>query len=194
MKKLLFCLYMACIGLPLLLNAQLADPLTRGNEFYRQSQFDLAEQQYRLALQKDSLNIFAQHNLANALYKQRKFTDAITVLQTAQKGAGDKEFKGRLHYNEGVVYSKQKELEKSIEAYKSALRNNPTDNEARENLQKAMQELRKQQQDKQTNKQQPSKMSSKEARQRLQQLQKKEEALQERLQKKGQGSSMQKDW
>jgi len=194
MKKA-FIYFLVCLAVfPRLGAAQLTDPIQQGNEFYRQSQFDLAEQQYRLALKNDSVNATAQHNLANALYKQRKFTEAVAVLQTAQKGANDKTFKGRLFYNEGVVYTKEKELEKSIEAYKNALRNNPDDKEARENLQKAMQELKKQQQDKQNKKQQPSKMSSKEARQRLEQLQKKEEELQQKLQKRGQGSSMQKDW
>ena len=42
-----------------------------------------------------------------------------------------------------MILSQQKNLEESIEAYKNALRNNPDDKEARENLQKALLELRK---------------------------------------------------
>ena len=40
------------------------------------------------------------------------------------------------YYNKGVVLTKQQKLEESIEAYKNALRQNPDNTEARENLQK----------------------------------------------------------
>ena len=53
------------------------------------------------------------------------------------------ELKGKAYYNKGVVLSRSKKLEESIEAYKNALRQNPDDKEARENLQKALLELKK---------------------------------------------------
>jgi len=189
-------LALACLFTHSILHAQADGELSQGNEYYRQSQFDLAEKQYRLALQKDSLNTAAKHNLANALYRQRKFAEATTVLQRLRGGLKNGEPKGGAYYNEGVIYSKQKDLQKSIDAYKDALRNNPSDKEARENLQKALLELKKQQRDQQNQQKEkrPSKMNSREAERQLEKLQKKEEKLQERLQKKGQGSSMQKDW
>lgn len=196
MKCLNLSLLILCITASLFVNAQAQDALAQGNQYYRQAQFNLAEQEYRSAIKADSSNAIAQHNLANALYRQRKFSEATSVLQKARSGLVNKEWKGNLHYNEGVIYSAQRDLEKSIDAYKDALRNNPADKEARENLQKAMLDLKKQRQDKQNQQKQqrPSKMSSKEAQRQLENLQKKEEKLQERLQKRGQGSSMQKDW
>ena len=196
MKCLTTALVILFMTTSLATKAQESEALAQGNEYYRQSQFNLAERQYRTALKEDSSNTIAQNNLANALYKQRKFAEATTVLQQMRRGLANKEIKGASHYNEGVIYSKQKDLEKSIEAYKDALRNNPADKEARENLQKALLELKKQQQEKQSQQkqQQPSKISSKEAQRQLDQLQKKEQEIQERLQKKGQGSSMPKDW
>ncbi len=176
--------------------AQTNDALAKGNDYYKESVFDLAERQYRLALEHDATNITAQYNLATALYRQRKFAEAITVWQNMRNNLNNKELKGSSHYNEGVVYSKQKDLLKSIDAYKDALRNNPDDKQARENLQKALLELKKQQQDQQSQKkQQPSKLSQKEAQKQLDKLQQKEKDIQERLQKQGQkGSSMPKDW
>jgi Ca-activated chloride channel family protein len=176
--------------------AQLAGPLEQGNKYYRESQFDLAERQYRAALAKDTASYILQYNLANALYRQRKFGEAASVLQKTREGMENGEPKGRSYYNEGVIYSKQKDLEKSIDAYKHALRNNPSDKEARENLQKAMGELKRQQKEKQNQQQQqkPSKMSSPDAQRQLERLQQKEQEIQKRLQKKGQGSSMPKDW
>lgn len=176
--------------------AQLANPLEQGNKYYRESQFELAERQYRTALEKDSASYLLKNNLASALYRQRRFAEAASVLQQVRTGLENGAFKGQSHYNEGVIYSKQKDLEKSIDAYKQALRNNPADTEARENLQKAMGELKRQQKDAQNQQQQqkPSKMSSPDAQRQLERLQKKEQEIQKRLQKKGQGSSMPKDW
>lgn len=191
-------LYLFVIGLfsVFIAAAQTDKALAEGNEYYRQSQFDLAERQYRLALEQNANNTTAQLNLANALYKQKKYAEAVAILQKANGTLQNKAVKGDAHYNEGVIYSAQKELEKSIEAYKEALRNNPTDVQARENLQKALLELKKQQQEKQSQQaqQKPTKMSAKEAQRQLEQLQKKEEELQQRLQKRGQGGAMQKDW
>lgn len=177
--------------------AQVDEPITRGNEYYRSSQFDLAETQYRAAIAVDAANITARHNLANALYKQKKYDEATKVLQAIQKDAANKEQQATAYYNEGVIYSHQKDLEASIEAYKAALRRTPDDQQARENLQKAIRELKKQQQDQQSQQSQkkPSKMNDKQADQKLKDLQAKEKDLQEKLNKQGQpGSSMPKDW
>jgi tetratricopeptide (TPR) repeat protein len=56
--------------------------------------------------------------------------------------------KSAAHYNNGVIKTKQKDLEGSIEDYKNALRLNPDDLQARENLQKALLELKQKQQQK----------------------------------------------
>jgi tetratricopeptide (TPR) repeat protein len=54
------------------------------------------------------------------------------------------------YYNKGVAEIRQKKLEESIEAWKNALRLNPADSDARENLVKAL--LEKKKQDQQQNK------------------------------------------
>lgn len=197
MRRSNFIFFALVIFLSFSCYAQSNDALTKGNEYYKQAAFDLAERQYRQAITEDALNTTAKYNLASALYRQRKFAEATIVLQNMREGLSNKELKSATHYNEGVIYSKQKDLLKSIEAYKEALRNAPDDKDARENLQKALLELKKQQQDQQNQKkqQQPSKLSQKEAQRRLDQLQQKEKDIQERLQKQGQkGSSMPKDW
>jgi Ca-activated chloride channel homolog len=174
--------------------------LGKGNDYYKLSQFDLAERQYRAAIEEDSTNTTARYNLANALYHQRKFKDAVDVLnENVQQPAVGPQVKSASYYNKGVVYTKQKDLLNSIEAYKGALRIDPDDRQARENLQKALLELRQQQQQQQRNQQErernQSHMSQQEAERQLQRLQEKEQKVQERLQGKGQqGNSMPKDW
>ena len=184
----------------LFLHAQTGEEsLLKGNEYYKLGQFDLAERQYRAALAENEANATARYNLANALYQQRKYKEAVEVLNEITKAPDPTPaLKSSSYYNEGVVYTKQKDLEKSIEAYKGALRLNPDDKEARENLQKALLELRRQQQQQQKDQKQnknQSRMSQKEAERQLQRLQEKEQKVQERLQGKGQqGNSMPKDW
>jgi Ca-activated chloride channel family protein len=151
-------------------------------------------------LEEDPANTTARYNLANALYHQRKFKEAVDVLdENVKQPAVGPQVKSASYYNKGVVYTKQKDLLNSIEAYKGALRIDPDDRQARENLQKALMELRQQQQQQKRNQQErernQSNMSQKEAERQLERLQQKEQKVQERLQGKGQqGNSMPKDW
>ena len=191
--------FLAAVLLFLCADAQKAEQsISKGNEYYKQSQFDLAEKQYRLALKTAPGNVTAQHNLANALYRQKKYDEAQDVLRYISAKTSDKNMESAAHYNAGVIYSKEKALEESIDSYKNALRINPGDKNARENLQKALLELKQKQQqrqrDQQQNRQPQSNISKKEAQQRLDQLQQKEKKIQERLQNKQGGTPMPKDW
>ncbi len=178
------------------LHAQTTDIISKGNEFYKNAEFDLAEKQYLLAIQQGKEVNIAKYNMANTLVRQKKYKEATAVLQSLLQAKLPSETKAPVHYNQGVIYTKQKDLLGSIESYKNALRIDPDDVQARENLQKALLELKKQQQDKKNQpKPQPSKMSQKEAQNKLDQLQQKEKELQERLQKSNQkGNSLPKDW
>lgn len=185
----------------LVLQAQTVEgDLQKGNDYYRIGQFDLAERYYRAALEADPGNTTARYNLGNALYHQRKFKDAVAVLdENAKVPTAGPQVRSASHYNKGVVYTKQKDLQNSIDAYKDALRIDPDDRQARENLQKALIEQRQQQQQQKQNQQERernrSNMSQKEAERQLERLQQKEQKAQERLQGRGQqGNSMPKDW
>ena len=166
--------------------------ISRGNEYYVQLQFEPAEAQYRQALDKAPNNADAKYNLANSLMQQKKFKAAVEVYEGL---ATDKlNLKAATYYNTGVSYSKQKDLPNSIEAYKSALRINPADKEARENLQKALTELKQQQQQNKQNKGGGG-MDQKQADEKLKELQQKEKDLQRKMQnQQGKGQGGGKDW
>ena len=178
-----------------------------GNEYYKQQQFAKASEEYNKAIQADPSNKTAKFNQANVLYKQDKKVEAAELFAEVAKDATDKEIRSKAFYNKGVILNQQNNLEESIEAYKNALRNNPEDKEARENLQKALLELKKknsekkkddqQKKKKEEQKKQPqSKMAPKEAEQRLKLLQQKEKEVQQRVQKEKTkaGGSQAKDW
>ncbi len=172
--------------------------LRKGNELYRLQQYGLAEEQYKAALEKAPDNSIAFYNLANALYRQKKWAEAHGVLKKLNAASVENDLKATAFYNNGVIYTKESSLDQSIEAYKAALRLKPDDRQARENLQKALTEQKKRQQQKQEQErkqQKSSRLSQREAEQRLKLLQEREKQLQERLQQGGQkGQSMPKDW
>lgn len=192
--------------LPVAATAQDANvAVQKGNELYRQGQYDAAAAEYQQALKLKQDNT-TKFNLASALSKQGKNEEAKKAFKEISASDVKADLKAKAYYNEGAILSKEKKLEESIEAYKNALRQDPDDQQARENLQKALLELKKknppkpkednkkkQQQQKQ---QQQPKMSQQQAEQRLKLLEQKEKEVQQRLQKEKSksGGGQGKDW
>jgi Ca-activated chloride channel homolog len=170
--------------------------IKEGNLFYKQSQFEQAESSYRQAVNADPANVEARFNLANALHQQKKFDEADRILAELQTGSADSSIRSASAYNQGVGHTKQKKLEESIAAYKQALRMDPEDQQARENLQKALRELKKQQQSQSQQQNKQSNMEENEADQKLKLLQQKERQIRQRVQKNSQatGGSQSRDW
>jgi Ca-activated chloride channel homolog len=190
--KLLF-----LIGIMILSSAGITQNATqsiiKGNQFYQQSQFDLAETQYRKALEYEPENEKAKYNLANALQRQTKYDEATKLLEQLANSSKENSIKSAAYYNQGVAYTKMKNLDASIESYKKALRLNPNDQEARENLEKALLQKKNQKSSSQQKKSQ-SNMSQKEAQQKLDMLNQKEKQLHQRKDKEQQGSGQAQDW
>ena len=172
--------------------------INKGNNYYSIGQYELAEKLYRDALEDDPENRIAQHNLANALYRQKKYKEAEEVLNGIVAESKENIVRSAAHYNNGVMKTKQKDLEGSIEDYKNALRLNPDDQQARENLQKALLELKQKQQqqqkDQQQNKSSQSNINKKQAEQKLEELEEKEKKIQQRMQNQKGGTPQPNDW
>jgi Ca-activated chloride channel homolog len=178
--------------------------IAAGNNYYRQQQYDKAQSSYEQALHNAPNNKIAKFNLANSLIKQNNQTEAEKFLSELNVQENDPAIRSKAIYNQGVIFTQQKKLEQSIESYKAALRLDPNDKEARENLQKALLELKKknppkkqeEKKKKEEQKQQPKpKISPREAEQQLKLLEQKEKQVQERLQKNSRtGNSLPKDW
>lgn len=168
------------------------ESILKGNKLYQQSQFDLAEVQYRKALEYEPENEKAKYNLANSLQKQNKYDEAAKLLDDLAESSKNNSIKSAAYYNQGVAYTKMKDLDSSIESYKKSLRINPNDKDARENLEKAL--LQKKNQSSSSQKKSQSSMSQKEAQQKLDMLNQKEKQLHQRKDKEQQGSGQAQDW
>jgi Ca-activated chloride channel family protein len=183
------------------LSAQELDQMIQaGNEFYKQGRYTEAVEKYNQALKKDPNNSTVKYNLALALHKTDKKAESVKLFnELSEPSYKNEDLRSKSFYNEGAVLSSQKKLEESIDAYKNALRLNPDDKEARENLQKTLLELKKKNEKPppQPKKQQSqSKLNPKQTEQKLNQLEQKEKQVQQRVQqqKSKSGSSQPKDW
>lgn len=187
----------------------------KGNSAYEKKNFKDAEINYRKSLQKDSNYFKGKFNLGDALYKQKQFGKAAGIFQDLSVRELDKKNKARVFHNLGNALlqdaissdtmahqNKQEQIQKSISAYKNALRNLPEDNETKYNLeyakkmltklqqqqqQKQQQQQQQQQQKKDQNKnqeqQQKQKISKQDAEKMLEALKNDEQKTQEKLQK-----------
>ena len=185
------------------------DIVAKGNEWYKKGDFKQAIDQYKKATEIDPLDSVAPYNLGNALRRLNQLEAAEKAYLQAAKVAKEKNGKSKSTYNDGVAFTRQNKLPESIDAYKQALRLNPTDQQARENLQMALNQLKKQsssggggnenkKQEKKDNKDQKNenKINEKQAEQMLSALREDEKKLQQNVQKRNTNNpgSNKQDW
>ena len=129
--------------------------IRQGNKKYEKNQFLDSEIKYKEALEKNPGITAGTFNLGDAYYKQKKYEQAaqqfeITAGKTSEKGT-----RGKAYHNLGNSYLQMykndpssgqsiQNLDKSINAYKNALRIDPSDQDTKYNLSYAM-KLRQQQ-------------------------------------------------
>jgi Ca-activated chloride channel homolog len=190
--------------------AQTGNTLIRsGNRYYKKKQLDKSLQQYQAAVKKAPDNPAANYNLGNAQFRKNNFDEAAKSYDASvAHSSSDKAMQEKGLYNKGVAMIKQKKLQESINSWKSALKLDGSDSDARENLEKALVELKKQQQQQQQQQQknkkdqkdkkdekkdqdqqqqpqqpkpQPSRLNKQQVEQLLKALQQKENDLQNKL-------------
>jgi Ca-activated chloride channel family protein len=135
-----------CFCVPMLATAQQDKLLVNeGNILYKDSLFAEAQTKYEEAQLANPDRIEIGYNLGNSLYRQEKLDEAAPLLEQYAKNASTKLEQAKGYHNLGNTYLKKGELEKGIDAYKNALRQNPKSDESRYNLAYAQQMLKKQQ-------------------------------------------------
>jgi Ca-activated chloride channel family protein len=133
--------------LPLTSSAQTDRQYIRqGNKLFHSGDYPGAEVSYRKAIEKNPKNPQAVYNLGNALMAQKKDSAAVVQFESASKLETNPLRKAKSFHNIGVVCQSHKMYGEAIEAYKSALRLNPADDETRYNLVLCKHQQQKQQQ------------------------------------------------
>ena len=124
--------------------------LYKGNRDFDKKNYDKASSTFMDAVKKKGDDFGAHYNLANSLYKKKMYDQANAEYQKAQKLTKNPDEKAASFYNMGNSYLQNGNVEKAIESYKNALKNNP-DNEA---ILKNLQIAKKKQNQKQNKEQQ----------------------------------------
>lgn len=185
-----------------------------GNVLYRAGRFDDAVKKYDEAIAADPADLTASYNRANALAKKGDKAAARDEYNKLLEKAGtlqsNNSLRERALYDRGVLEQQEKQLAESIRSWKDALKLEPADTLARENLQKALREKKQQdaQQQQQQKQQQPkdkkdqkqppppqSKLNQKQVEQLLKALEQKEKEVQKKMQQRtGAPNKPDKDW
>ena len=104
------------------------------NSLMGNDDFVSAEMAYRKAISEQATSVAGIYNLGNSYIKNGSFDEALYRLDEAAKAATSKSEKHKAYHNIGNVLMKNKKCKEAVEAYKNALRNDPTDDETRYNL------------------------------------------------------------
>ena len=110
------------------------DFVHEANQLISQDKFVSAEMEYRKAISEHPESVAGAYNLGNSYYKKGDFGEALYREQQAAKNAVTKEEKHKAFHNIGNILMQNKQCKEAVEAYKNALRNDPTDDETRYNL------------------------------------------------------------
>lgn len=105
-----------------------------GNELATGEKYIAAEMEYRKAISEQPTNVAGTYNLGNAYYKKGNYEEALYRQQQAAKNATTKADKHKAFHNIGNILIKNKQCKEAVEAYKNALRNDPSDDETRYNF------------------------------------------------------------
>jgi len=131
--------------------------LREGNRLFEKGDFSAAEKDYRKALEVNRESMKGQFNLGTAVYKEKNYEESAGIFSgLGEKNLG-KSDKAEVFHNLGNSLLEAQQYEKSIEAYKQALLNNPDDLDSKYNLEYARMKLQQQQQQNQQNKDQQDK-------------------------------------
>lgn len=121
----------------------------KGNRLFKKGDYSNALLEYQKALSVNENNTQAIYNMGCTALQMGNDSLAVKQFETAGRAETNKIRKSQAFHNIGVVMQAHQQYDQAIEAYKEALRNNPTDNETRYNLVLCKRQQKQNQQDQQ---------------------------------------------
>ncbi|MEW5978192.1 MAG: tetratricopeptide repeat protein [Acidobacteriota bacterium] len=138
--KLATILISACLTMGQLWRDHASSKNEQGNRLYEQQDYDGALQAYVEAQVDRRHQQVLSYNLANALYRMKKYPEAIKELDKVVS-LNDSKLKQQAYYNLGNGFFQTGQFQQAVEAYVKALELNPDDQEAKYNLELALKKL-----------------------------------------------------
>jgi Tfp pilus assembly protein PilF len=106
----------------------------KANELLNEDNYVEAEMEYRKAISEAPNKVVGPYNLAHSYYTNGSFDEALYRSKEAAKNAITKDEKHRAFHNIGNILMQNKLCKEAVEAFKSALRSDPNDEETRYNF------------------------------------------------------------
>jgi Ca-activated chloride channel homolog len=145
--------------------------IREGNKQFEKDNYADAEANYKKALEKKDNMPQAVFNLGDAVYKQKRYDEAIKQFQISALNNPDSNVKAQAYHNIGNAYleqarayhdagksdSTQAKLQDAIKSYKESLKINPADKDTKYNLAYANAMIEKEKNDQKKNKDQDKK-------------------------------------
>ncbi len=114
--------------------------IKRGNTHYEAEAYDAALEAYQSAAENRPEDAIARYNLGTTLYQKKQFEKAADEFRRSLDAA-DSVRRAQGYYNLGNAQVQLNDIEGAIRSYKSALRLNPVDLDAKHNLELALERL-----------------------------------------------------
>ena len=165
----------------------------QGNRRFRDAEYNEAEIAYLRALQKDSLSMAANYDLANTLYRMEEYDKAKSALERVGEVAQMSPYSADYFYNLGSVAIAQKDWKTAVEAYRQSLLRRPGDMDAKENYIYAKKMLQDQQQNQQDQNQDQNQDQQDQQNKDQQNQQQNQDQQQEQQQNQNQDQNQQQD-
>lgn len=118
----------------------------KGNRSFKDGSYTEAEVEYLKAVDKDSLSVAANYNLANTYFRKGEYDNAKAALERAREVAMASPDGAQYFYNLGSVAIAQQDWKTAVEALQLSLLMNQDDLNAKENYIYAKKKLEDQQQ------------------------------------------------
>ena len=114
--------------------------IKRGNAHYKSEAYDAALEAYQSAAKDRPEDTISHYNIGTALYQKKQFEKASDEFRRSLDTA-DSVHRAQGYYNLGNAQVQLNDIEGAIRSYKSALRLNPADLDAKHNLELALEKL-----------------------------------------------------
>ena len=114
--------------------------IKRGNTHYKAEEYDAALEAYQSAVIERPEDAISHYNLGTALYQKKQFEQAADEFRRSLDAVYPS-YRARGYYNLGNAQIQLNDIEGAIRSYKSVLRLNPADLDAKHNLELALEEL-----------------------------------------------------
>ena len=125
--------------------ASIASKNKEGNRLFQQGKYQEAEKAYLGAQLEDPGKPELLYNLGNTMIKQKKYDSAVQSLRQAA-GKADRGLQASSWYNLGNALYESGKLPEAAHSFIQALRINPSDREAKHNLELTLRRMKEQKQ------------------------------------------------